>query len=98
MELITLHVYLLKFFVGDFASFLVFLSVYPSVHFEAFFCFRGADEIYDHFQGLQRSATPVTRDVTEESMFDLVPFAGSGRIVADLEDHSCLVGNLLQFP
>ena len=46
----------------------------------------------------QRYALPVARDVAEQTMFDLVPLAGSGRIVAQLDLQTCFICELLQGP
>jgi hypothetical protein len=41
------------------------------------------DEFNDGLVAFQWPAAPVHRDVAQESVFDLVPFAGAGREVAD---------------
>jgi len=44
----------------------------------------------------QTRATPVVGDVAEHAVLDLVPLAGTGREVADLNGKLQLVGKLLQ--
>jgi hypothetical protein len=44
----------------------------------------------------QRFATPVRRDMTEHAMFDLVPFAGTGRKVANRQTQTGVIGQSLQ--
>src|SRR5437867_8920682 len=44
----------------------------------------------------QRSAAPVLRDIAKHAMFNLVPFAGTGREVADPEAKADLVSQSLQ--
>jgi hypothetical protein len=56
------------------------------------------NEVHDYLLSLQGHALPFSRDVAEEPMFDFVPLARPGRIVAGIEYHSGLVGKLLQFP
>ena len=46
----------------------------------------------------QRYALPVARDVAEQTMFDLVPLASAGRIVAQLDLQTCFICELLQGP
>ena len=41
-------------------------------------------------------ASPILRNVAEHTMLDLVPFAGAGREVADVDAHTHLIGKLLQ--
>lgn len=42
-------------------------------------------------------AAPASCDVTEQAVFNLIPFAGSWWIVAHLNHHSSLVGQSLEF-
>ena len=59
-------------------------------------CRRRADETDDRGQTRQRFAAPVHGDVAEEPMFDLVPFAGAGRVVTHGDGEAGAVGKLLQ--
>ena len=43
-----------------------------------------ADQVDEGFEGAERTAPPVLRDVAEEPMLDLVPFAGARREVRDV--------------
>jgi len=45
---------------------------------------------------LKRDASPVPRDVTEQTMFNFVPFARSGWKVADFNNQTRFVRQLLQ--
>ena len=58
------------------------------------------DEIDDRLIVYQRLALPVQADEGKQSVLDLVPFAGSGRIVADRNRHTSLIAQRLelQFP
>src|SRR4051812_14545280 len=55
------------------------------------------DQLDDGGAALQWPAAPVLRDVAEQAMLDLVPLGRAWRIVADLDGHLQLVGELLQF-
>ena len=44
----------------------------------------------------ERAAAPVLRDVAEHPVFDLVPLAGSGREVANVDGHFQSIGQALQ--
>ena len=54
------------------------------------------DEIEDNLVCFQRPPPPVVGDVAEHPMFDLVPLAGAGRIVAHLDCQSGIVSEILQ--
>ena len=56
---------------------------------------RIADEVHDSFVGPQWAATPMDGDVREEPVFNLVPLAGSGREMADVDAHLVLVREIL---
>jgi hypothetical protein len=45
----------------------------------------------------QRHTTPIAGNVTEQPMFNLVPLARTGWIMANLNCHSGLICELLQF-
>lgn len=46
----------------------------------------------------ERASPPVHRDIGEQPMFDLVPFAGAGREVTDGQGEARLISQALQFP
>ena len=50
------------------------------------------NEIDDDFIARQRTASPVERDLSKESMLDLVPFARPWRQVTDYDLKACLEG------
>ena len=54
------------------------------------------DAVDDGLIRRQRGASPVRRDVTEETVLDLVPFAGAGWKVTHVDGQSGLVGQLLK--
>src|SRR5437879_2437969 len=54
------------------------------------------DEVDNGFKVKQRLADPVQTDEREQPVFDLIPFAGARRIVADRDRHGCFVTERLQ--
>src|ERR1022692_3755311 len=59
-------------------------------------CGGSSDQVDDDFMAHQRFAAPVLRDEREQTMLDLVPFAGSRRKVADRNLQSGFIGQFLQ--
>ena len=57
---------------------------------------RTANQIDDGFKVKHRLATPVQADKGEKPVFDLVPLAGPGRVVADRDRHARLIAERLQ--
>ena len=66
------------------------------LHFQPFGRGGVGDQVDDDLMAHQRLTAPVLRDVTEEPMLDLVPFARSRRKVADAQTQSRSVRQLLQ--
>ena len=54
-----------------------------------------SNEVDDDFMTDQRLASPVLADEGEQTVLDLVPFAGARWEVADRNLESCFVGQLL---
>lgn len=65
--------------------------------FQTFFRSGGPYQANYDFEGLQRDSLPIACDVAEESVLNLVPFAGSGWKVADFNNHLQLIGQTLKF-
>ena len=84
------------FIVCHFPTSLVGFLVQPAMNFKPFVGSRRAYKLDNHLVRLKRNATPVARDVTEQSVFDLIPFARARRIVAHLDDHSQFIRQRLQ--
>src|SRR5277367_5639224 len=55
------------------------------------------DQLDDRRPAREWPATPILRDVAEQAVFDLVPLGCAGRIMADDDGQSGLIGELLQF-
>ena len=83
--------------VSNFSTVLIGRFIQPAMDFQSLDRSCRANQVDDHLMALQRYATPVPRDVAEQSMLDLVPLARSRWIVANLDDQTGLVGQPLQF-
>ena len=59
---------------------------------------RIVDELHDEGIACQRTAAPGVRDVTEHTVFDLVPLARAGWEMADRQTESQIVGRFLKRP
>src|SRR4029434_5900342 len=57
---------------------------------------RTADQIDDHLVASQRATPPVDRNMTEHSVLDPVPLAGSRREMADRQSQAQFVSQALQ--
>src|SRR6266851_7280347 len=55
------------------------------------------DQLHDRLEGVERTASPVLGDVTEEAVLDLVPLAGAGREVRDMDTQTQVISQALQF-
>jgi hypothetical protein len=55
-----------------------------------------ANERDHRLKGTERTTAPILIDVTEEAMLDLVPLAGAGREVRDVDPETQVVGQPLQ--
>src|SRR5258708_14964480 len=64
--------------IGDLDAFGIFVFVELSAHLEAGFGCRRGDQLNDRAIAAQRFASPVDRGEREETVLDLVPFAGAG--------------------
>ena len=57
---------------------------------------RTADQVDNGFKCTQWFTSPILRDVAEQAVLNLVPFAGPRREVADMDAKTCFVSELLQ--
>ncbi len=57
----------------------------------------GADQLDDDLMADERFATPVLRDVGEQTVLDAVPFTGARRQMGDCHGEAGLIGEALQF-
>ncbi len=84
--------------VSDFYLRGVMFTVENASHFKAGLRAGVRYQVHDGGGRQQWLATPVLSDIRKQAMFNLVPFAGSRRQVADRNLETRLVGQLLQFP
>ena len=97
MKVVTLKTDLCHFLFGDLDALWVFALVYLSADTQSCCCLGRSYEIYDSSQIGQRPATPVGAYIGEQPMFDFVPFARSGREMADCDSKPGIVGKILKF-
>ena len=69
--------------VGDFDTFGIFVFVQFGAHFEAGVGCRRGNQLDDRAIAAQLLTPPVDGDERKQTMLDLVPFAGTGRQVAN---------------
>src|SRR5882672_4913051 len=96
MEVIALDLQLSQFLCRYLLAGRIAVTVESGAHDEATSVGRVADEVDDGLVGPQRASTPVDRDEPEQAVLDLVPLAGAGGKVADVDRHVELVGDALQ--
>src|SRR6266702_4715330 len=91
---------LIDVFVCDCNARFILVGIKNRSYFETSSCARAANEINDGLIVDQRLSLPVQTDEGKQPVFDLVPLAGSGWIVADRDRHAGLVAQRLemQFP
>ena len=83
MKPIAVKVNALHVVLRDLAAGRVCAAIQPARHGEAFRRCRLGNELHHGFVVTQGFAAPIRRDKGKEAVFDLVPFAGPGRKMAD---------------
>jgi hypothetical protein len=96
MKLVTLDLQLSQFLLGDLLAGGIAPTIKSGAHDETTSVGGVADEVDDGLVGPQRAPAPVDRDEREQAMLHLVPLAGAGRKVADVDRYVELVGDALQ--
>jgi len=96
MECIAFDVEGGHFGVADFDSLGVAIGVEFAANREAVLRGGCRDQLDNRRPARQGLAAPILCNVTEQAVFDLVPFRRAGRIVADDDGQTRLVGELLQ--
>jgi len=76
MELFSPQLEFGHLLIGHFEPRLVDVGVDFAFHGESGLCGGGGDQVDDDLMTDQRLATPVLADEREQTVFDLVPFAG----------------------
>src|SRR5262249_39459586 len=96
MELVTDNVHLIKRFVSDFDAFWVDVGVKFTSDGQSSTGGCGSNEIHNHLMADKRLPSPILTDVCKESMFNLVPLAGSWWQMANGDLQTSFIGQLLQ--
>src|ERR1041385_9367290 len=84
-----------KLFIAYFYSGFVVTFIQSRPYQQPGFRGRVGDEIDDHPVTGQRTTAPVLGDKAKQTVFDLVPFAGTRRKVADLQAQAPLLRQAL---
>jgi hypothetical protein len=84
------------FGVTDLATFFVRILIEPGVDLQSLLRACRADQVVDDLQRFQWYSLPIAGDMTEQAVLDLVPLAGTGGIMAHLDDQAGLVGEPLE--
>ena len=87
VEVVALDLQLAQFLRRDLLAGRIAATIESGAHDEATAVGRVADEVDDGLVGPQRASAPVDRDEREQAVLDLVPLAGAGREVADVDRH-----------
>ncbi len=95
MEVVALKVELFHLNVWDLDSRGIGPVVNLGVDLQPFVCRGSGNQADDYLQTGERLPSPVLADEGEQAMFNLVPFAGSGRKVAHRDGEPRLVGEFL---
>jgi len=96
MNFVTAELDLTELLVGHFDSGLIFVRVQDCLDFEPGARFGATNQVDASFIMDQRLSSPVQTDKREEPVLDLVPLAGSRRIVTDRDRYPHLIRHLLQ--
>ncbi len=86
-----------KFFVGNLDPLGVGVFIDSGLDAQSLTSGGVADQIHDNLSTDQRVPSPIGGDMAEDSVLYLVPLAGAGWKVANLEGHLHFIGELLQF-
>jgi hypothetical protein len=96
MKLVALDLQVAQLFLGDLLARGIAATIKSGAHDETALVGRVADEVDDGLVVPQRASAPVDRDEREQTVLDLVPLAGAGREVTDVDRHVEVVGDALQ--
>src|SRR5262245_4484295 len=96
MEGVWSEFYSLKLLLADSDSFGIFAGIEAALDFQPALGRCRRNQFHNYLVTRQRPATPVLRDEGEQPVFNLVPFAGTGRKVTHRDFQPRLIGELLQ--
>ena len=97
MEVVTGEIERREIGIRCFHSFRIFVLVQFSPHRQAGSGRGCGDELDDRLKTSQRLSEPVDRQEREKAVFDLIPFAGAGRQMADRDGQSEGISESLEF-
>ena len=96
MNFVASDLDLFELLVGNFDADLIVIGVQHCLDSEPGARLRATDEIDDGLIVDQRLSSPVQADKREEPVLDLIPLAGSRRVVTDRDRDLDLIRHLLQ--
>lgn len=96
MERVTRDVDLVHLRVGDFYPLGIAVAIELAADIKSRTCRRGPDELHDGLVADEGLTSPVLRNECEQSVFDTVPFACSGRMMRDGDTQTCFIRKTLQ--
>lgn len=96
MEISRIQIDRVQLLFGDPDSRLVTVRVEFGLHAQTSRCRRIGNQLDNYFTTDQWLSTPVGRNLTEQAMLNLIPFAGSGRKVADADHQAQFISQMLQ--
>ncbi len=97
MEVIALEMDCRHFSIGDLDTGGIAPVVNLGMNLQSFARRSSGDQTDDHLQAGKWLSAPILADKGEQSVFDLVPFAGSRREVAHGNGQTSLISQPLQF-
>ena|SRR5271157_4689325 len=86
----------LHFSLGNLAAFVIGFGIELGLHDESCLCTSRTDQIDDDLVRFKGLPSPIAGDVTEHTVFDLVPLAGTRWKVADFNRLADFIGELLE--
>src|SRR4030043_1680737 len=96
MKRVPFQVHSLKFFNRYLPAGRVFPTIQTAGHLEPFGGRRASDQVYDRLIIQKGFTAPIRGDEREQSVFNLVPFAGARRKVTDRKRKTRCIRKLLQ--
>ena len=92
MEITPFDIDRIEFLVCHFDSAFIFRRVQLRFDLQSGLGLCAGDQLYDQIMADERTTPPVLRDMTKQSMFDLVPLAGAWWKVADVQRQAGFIG------
>src|SRR5580700_4473570 len=96
MRFVALELELLDVLFRHLDTCVILICIQDGLNFQSATVTSTANEVHDGFKVDQRLAFPVQADEGKQPVFDLVPLAGSGRIMANGDRHASFITQRLQ--